>query len=1001
MSWEAEVESKLYHYLLSVLEKRGFTIEGIRFNEPKTQFPVNGRRADLAVILAEGKKPLLIIETKRKYEEEGYYRAVRNIMPTSRVVIDQALWYAIYSGAPYFATTNGRVFALFRRPEASEKFSFDTHRILIKERITINEEFAEEILITVARLYKQVPVAVTPLDWSFIIVLRDFVTWLSEVIEPLIRRKLRSNVEFKARYEKFAEEVGYKPDAGQLAKEMAYVFMNKIVFYKVLERHFKELGERKLKPITAPDAKAYLDMLYRYFAKAVEVTGDFEPVFYTGIYDEIELPDDSFVLEGINSFIEDMEHHRLEDLGSDIVGFIYEELIPAAERHALGQFYTPPAIAELITRWAVRNAEDKVLDPGCGSGTFLVKAYKRLLELKGYHEPTERVHKEILHQLYAFDINPFPLHLTALNLATRYIRAPSTEMNTIHTDFFRVKAEQTFVPSYVVKTPKGEIKREIPIPKFDAIIGNPPYTRWTEIPERTRDAIKYSIGKLLTEYDLTAQVQRGVEPGIYIHFITHSFDMLKEGGRLGMIISDSWLQTDYGVNFGRFLLDHFKVKALIDISARVFPVPLIGTCIILLEKCINQKEREDNQTVFMYADIAEKEAFKVNEILEAIEKPEKCEERYIIRSLKQGEIPKDQKWINLLFNADAILNRLKRKTIPMRELFEASRGNSFWSIWSIKHGKRPDVGAKEFFYLYESKVERYGLRNYAYPALTSARYAKWFTFTKQDWEELKKEGAPCYFFMCHEPKEKLPKNVLEYIKWGETECRTTIRGTRGGGKICSQAVACQAREKKKDLFYGWYDLGGVESAPIMAVYQSQYKTRFILQAFPVVTYHAIITFIPKIELKESQLKALLTYLNSSFVQLYIESRARITGMGVAALEVQHAKEISILDVRELDEKDVDILASLFDELEAEARKLGGADIAENVEKLWDTVIDKIDVEITRILKLPKELAKTAKIMAKAMMKRRLQRAEEAKPEAVKGEEEPRIRPPKKAEKETI
>ncbi|MEM2027698.1 MAG: Eco57I restriction-modification methylase domain-containing protein [Candidatus Bathyarchaeia archaeon] len=82
---------------------------------------------------------------------------------------------------------------------------------------------------------------------------------------------------------------------------------------------------------------------------------------------------------------------------------------------------------------------------------------------------------------------------------------------------------------------------------------------------------------------MTAQVQRGIEPGIYIHFIMHAYSMLREGGRLGMIISDSWLQTDYGVDFGRFLLDHFKVKALIDISARVFPVPLIGTCIILLE----------------------------------------------------------------------------------------------------------------------------------------------------------------------------------------------------------------------------------------------------------------------------------------------------------------------------------------------------------------------------------------------------------------------------------
>jgi len=1004
MNREAEVESKLHHYIFSVLEKRGFSIEGVRFDEPKTQYPVSGRRADVAVILAEGKKPLLIIETKRKYEERGYFKVIRNIMPTSRVVIDQALWYALYSGADYFATTNGRVFALFKRPEKGEKFSFDRHRVLIKERIMVNEEIAEEILVTVARLYRQVPVAVTPLDWSFIVVLRDFVNWLSEVVEPLIRKKLRVDEAFKAEYNKFAEEVGYKPDAGQLAKEMSYVFMNKIVFYKVLERHYKELGARKLKPISAPDAKAYLDMLYRYLSKAVEITGDFEPVFYTGIYDQIEIPDDAFVFEGINAFIEDMEHHRLEDLGSDIVGFIYEELIPAGERHALGQFYTPPAIAELITRWAVRKSDDKVLDPGCGSGTFLVKAYGRLLELKGYREPTERAHKEILGQLYAFDINPFPLHLTALNLASRYIKAPSTEVNTIHSDFFKITPVQRFATPYIIKTPAGEIKRQIPIPKFDAIIANPPYTRWTEIPEKTREAIKDSIGKLLTEYGLTAQVQRGVEPGIYLHFIMHGFDMLKEGGRLGMIISDSWIQTDYGIDFGRFLLDHFKVKALIDISARVFPVPLIGTCIILLEKCTKSKEREDNQTVFIYADISEGETFKVDQVLEAIENPEKYEERYLIRSLKQGDIAKEQKWINLLFDADAILDKVRKKTVKMVEFFEPSYGNATY-LYLASRGKASgprNLGTKDFFYLDESKLQLYGLKDYAYPALTSARYAKWFTFTKQDWEKLKKKGSPCYFFMCHEPRQKLPENVLDYIKWGETECRTMIRGTRGGGKIASQALACQAREKAKEHFYGWYDLGGVEKAPIMAVYQSRYKTRFIVSKYPIVTYHAIITFIPKTELNELQVKALLTYLNSSFPQLYIESVGRTTGaVGPIGLEVKHAEKIPILNVRKLKQNDLELLASLFDELEAEARKIGGADTSGNVEILWETIIEKIDIEITRILKLPKELAKSAKIMAKTMMKRRVQRAEEATPEAIKGEEEPRIRMPKKPEKTPV
>lgn len=999
MSREAEIESKLYHYILGVLEKRGFTVEGVKFDEPKTQFPVNGRRADIAVLLAGG-QPLLIIETKRKHEERGVYRTTRNFMPTSRVVIDQALWYAIYSGAPYFATTNGRVFALFKTPGAGEKFSFESHRILVKENITISEEFAEELLIILAKLHKKVPVAVTPLDWFFIVMLRDFVTWLSGIVEPLIKQKLKEDEEFKTKYEKFAEETGYRPSASQLAKEMAYIFMNKIVFYKILERHFKELGERKLRPIAAPDAKAFLNVLNTFFNKAVEVTGDFEPVFFTGLYDEIELPDDPFVLEGVNSFIEEMERYKLEELSSDVVGFIYEELIPATERHALGQFYTPPAIAELIVKWAVRSHDDRVLDPGCGSGTFLVKAYRRLLELKGYRQPTAKVHKEILSQLYAFDINPFPLHLTALNLAMRYIRAPSTEVNLVLRDFFEVEPKQkTFTP-YVVKTPAGEVQREIIIPEFDAVVGNPPYTRWSEIPGKTREAIKSSIKKMLKKYRLAAQVRVGVEPGIYVYWIMHAAKFLKEGGRLGMIISDSWLQTDYGIEFGRFLLDHFKVKALIDISARVFPVPLIGTCILLLEKCSDEAERKANQAVFMFVDISKAETLSIDEILRAIEKPDEFKGRYPVRVYKQAELPRDVKWINLLYDARSVLSQLTSRTVHLGDLFEANRGNTVWSIWAIRNGKRPDLGANEFFYINEDRVQYYGLRDYVHPALVSARYARWFTFTKQDWEELRREGLRCYIFMCHEQRKKLPESVLSYIRWGETECRTRIRRSRGGGKICSDAIACVERERSKgSIFYGWYDLGGFVETPIFTPYYARYWHRFTLLELQAALDADFIAFTPKRSIKEEisveKLKALLAFLNSSFVKLYIESVGRTTGgVGPIGLEVEQAEKIPVLDFNRLSNEDVKLLASLFDELEAAARKLGGADTVENIERLWDTVIEKIDTEVARILGLPVEMARTAKLIAKAMMRRRLQRAEEAEPEALRGDEKPVIRRPR-------
>jgi len=989
MGWEAEVEGKLHHYLFSVLEKRGFTVEGVKFDEPKTQFPVNGRRADLAVILAEGKKPLLIIETKRKYEEKGYYRAVRNIMPTSRVVIDQALWYAIYSGAPYFATTNGRVFALFRRPEAGEKFSFDTHRILIRERITINEEFAEEILIIIARLYKQVPVAVTPLDWSFIVVLRDFVTWLSEAVEPLIRKKLKTDEEFKAQYEKFAEEVGYKPDAGQLAKEMAYVFMNKIVFYKVLERHFKELGERKLKPINAPDAKAYLDMLYRYFAKAVEVTGDFEPVFYTGIYDEIELPDDPFVLEGINAFIEDMEHHRLEDLGSDIVGFIYEELIPAAERHALGQFYTPPAIAELITKWAVRNAEDKVLDPGCGSGTFLVKAYKRLLELKGYKEPTERVHKEILRQLYAFDINPFPLHLTALNLSSRYIRAPSTEVNTIHIDFFRVETEQKVVTPYTVKTLAGEIKREIPIPKLDAVIANPPYTRWVEIPRKTKDAIIDAIGDQLKKYGLSGGI--GNETGIYVHFIMHACKFLKSNGKLGMIVSNSWLQSDYGINFANFLLDNFKVKAVIDFNQRLFRIPLIATCVLLLEKEENAKEREQNQTTFIYVD---KEA-KVEEVLDAIENPNGWKERFLINVVKQKTLPRNEKWIKIMFKTDELEKVLLTKPLITRieSLFIPRYGNI--SGVSARGGS----GADKFFYLTKEDAQKWGLtKDYLFPLLISPRYSKYFTFSEKDWKKLHTDVKPCFAFICHKPKSELPKNVISFIEWGETTPLVRIKEGEKP-KTANQSTASKMREKNK-TFYGWYDLGEIIHASIFTMRRAQYFHRFILAQMPIAFDDSLITLIPKCEanLNQDKIEALLAYLNSDFTRFFIEIYGRSTGGGVIELDVNSLARLPILDVNALEKEELKKLSELFKELESEARKTKGVDTQENLEFI-QKIVDEIDNSVACILGFEEKNVEHLRKIVKIMAERRIARTLEAKPEAVKGEEEPRIRPPKKSEKE--
>ncbi|MEM4656444.1 MAG: N-6 DNA methylase [Acidilobaceae archaeon] len=1037
----ARTEYDVQQRILTLLEN--FAKKRLKFNDVsiahvvmnyEIEYVGHNRYPDIAV-LVEGEKPLLLIETKKKYEREVTHRAERRFHVISEEVLGQVFSYAAILKAkniyvPFVATANDKQIAVFRVPEDIDKhvnwkairernydrvlevrYIYDTLRpnyMLMHKPIRFNEEFFEELLDKLTGLYieKYRPEEVKQeLSWILIEDMRGFVDTLSPFILDSIAPGGKYSSQWEQKLNSYAQAKGYKPAPEQLAREMAYVLLNKIIFYKVLERHYN-LG--KLVPLhkggLVKTVHEYLDKLRSLFENAIKVTRDFEPIFKTGIYDEIECIESDEVLSLLDWLITLIEQYRIERFG-DIVGYVYEELIPAEERHQLGQFYTPKPIAELIMKWCIRSPNDKVLDPGCGSGTFLIEAYKRLAELKLKKKFSEMkfvpgdVHKQILDQLYGIDINEFPAHITAINLAMRNPKEPSNITNIVVEDYFSIIPGQKRLTPYKVKTVEGEKPLEIVFKDFDAVVGNPPYTRWTEIPQKTRDLIQKHYRDALARYELSPQISRGVEPGIYVYWIMHSTCFLKNEGRLGMIISDSWLQTDYGIHFGNFLLDHFKIKAVIDISSRVFPVPLIGTCILLLEKCSNKEDRDKNNAVFMYLDISEKREFKVDEVLEAIENPEKYKNKYYIRVVRQGDIPRDKKWINILFDASSILDELRKRTIRMGELFEASRSNTIWSIWAIKHGKRPDLGANEFFYLDEDKVKQYGLGKYAYPALVSARSARWFTFTKDDWGQLKQSGSKCYVFMCHEQRRELSENVKRYIEWGETGCTTTIRGSRGGGKICSQAQACQERERRKDLFYGWYDLGGVKESPIFMPYYAQYYHRFTLVEFKVMLDADFIALIPKENMSVDRLKALLAYLNSSFVKLYIESHGRSTGGGAIALEVNHAEDIPIIDVRRLSEDDLKLLASLFDDLEAEARKLGGADKRENIERLWDTVITNIDVQVARILGLPMEMADAAKALSKTMMERRLRRAEEARSEAIRGEEAVGVERPRKTGKQ--
>jgi hypothetical protein len=99
---------------------------------------------------------------------------------------------------------------------------------------------------------------------------------------------------------------------------------------------------------------------------------------------------------------------RLAEVESDVLKILYESLIDRDERHGLGEYYTPDWLAAKVVRSAVeRPLEQRVLDPACGSGTFLFHAIRNLLNAATEEGlKRELVATEACAHVHGIDIHP-------------------------------------------------------------------------------------------------------------------------------------------------------------------------------------------------------------------------------------------------------------------------------------------------------------------------------------------------------------------------------------------------------------------------------------------------------------------------------------------------------------------------------------------------------------------------------------------------------------------
>ncbi|MEA2033704.1 MAG: N-6 DNA methylase [Euryarchaeota archaeon] len=775
---ELQFQGRVLNWLKEIIAK-----EKLHFDvDQEVPIRTDGKllRADLVIWEDKSRtKTACIIELKRP-EYNGY----------SLELTDNAMRKANFLGSPFFATWNVNEFVLWETFEEGTplldrrrwhkdvvaiKWIDEVKRRAVEEKLKkFLREFLTKDFVEICYVKKEVPTL--PLDRIFIDRLKSAVNSFYIRISEDLQEEYQKREDFKQRLNDWFREQkwvfeGKEEDFDRVARLSVLLLIAKVVFYNFLKMRASGF---ELPPINIPteDANRFKTILYEYFERCF----GYADLFKREFIDDLPFPDDVGVIRQLKGFIKEMELYDFSKIGYEVLGSIFENLIPDDERHRFGQHFTRSDVVDLIIGFCVKTGDEKVLDPACGAGTFLTRAYLRKKKKK-----SDKGTGEILRELKGVDIAEFGCYLTRMNLAIKDIFG-GFRSNVENTDFFDL------IPS------ENE--------KFDAVVTNPPYTRQEEFEQTFSKDYKAKLKKIAKE---EGGIEVGKRMSIYGYFFFHAARFLNEKGKVGFITSNSWLDVDYGKYLQEFFLKNFKIVAIIESKVeRWFEYADVNTCIIILEKCRGESRRKKNLVKFVqlnkplkdFIDLQnEGERWKsINKLVRFIENKKKYfeDERIRIYPVEQEKLWEEgfdeasgkyegSKWGKYLRAPEIffkILEKGKDLFVPLTEVADVRFG--------IK------TGANEFFYLTEENIKKWGIeKEFLQPII--------FTLKEVEGYSVDKNNLKFKVLICHKQKEELKgTNVLKYIEYGEER-----------GREFQKRPTCGSRSP-------WYALGkGWNYAPLI------------------------------------------------------------------------------------------------------------------------------------------------------------------------------------------
>lgn len=529
------------------------------------------------------------------------------------------------------------------------------------------------------------------------------------------------------------------------------------------------------------------------------------------------------------------------------------------KQHTFGQFETPVDIADLLLGFCLRRPTDRVLDPGCGNGALLQRAaqWQRWMASAPESIPAETLTGVEL------DRN------TAVSAQTRLPQATILNQN-----FFNLDPDEQRL--------------------YDAIIGNPPYTRaeWLDELRQTAAQLTFAWGNDPTTDPETQPIippqlwaRLSQRAGLYAYFFLHGVRFLREGGRFGLIVPNGWLDVAYGTELKRFLLTQFKIIAIIESGVEQwFAQAKVNTCLVVLEKCSGPNRRAENRVRLVRlqrpltsliantaTDYRRQQAVErlVTRLLPAQSRHNDDADVHVVQ--QQTLLP-DARWGLHLRAPTVYLQRREQAALtPLQTWATVQRGYT--------------TGANEFFYLDAKTIDRWGIEAvFRQPILKSLRGL----------DRLRLTAADCrHELLLLPPTANLAGTaVAAYIAWGEQQG-------------FHQRHTCAARPR-------WYSLPPATPAPIVLPKGVWRRHLAPLLADPLPVDQQLYQVYLAADVP---LLAAAACLNSAWFMLQCELHGRINlGAGVLWLAAYELAAISLPDPRAFTPAQTEELGQLFTQL---------------------------------------------------------------------------------------